>query len=620
MTISIILLLLAILAFYSTSIQSRKLLFFTLFFLSFIFLITYSVADYLGGNGIDNSVIYHLSYGLKGAGFLDLWKVILTTVVGIVAAISLSYYLVFKRKVTKAYQPKVLLLSFIFLIFSLIYNPTYISILDILGLNSANLNIEEATRDFNNYYSEPSIENNGSNKNLVFIYSEGVEQTHMDEELFPGLTPNLSRLQSESLYFDNIRSTIGTRFTIGGIVASHCGIPLLASSHLNSMGNADRFLPHATCLGDLLSDEGYYLSYFGGADLEFAGKGKFLSGHGFDEVSGLHELQEKMSDKEYASWWGLYDDTLFSFVSDRFRELSQKDQNFALFALTLDAHHPWGNPSKSCDGLVYQDGESEILNAVHCSDKLISELVENILSQPGAEDTIVVVGSDHLALQNSATEILDSSESGRSNLLMIFNSDRSPERIEALGATLDTGNTLLPFLGFEGEIGLGRNLLSEEYSEGVTKYIQKSLVKWRAVYARFWDFPQIENRIEISIVSDDLDGENIVSIDNRDFGIPIMIEFNKKLETDILFKHRQADLINVDEEYSVFKNRIKDKESDDRAYLIVDLCSEISNIDLSISGDGICYLVGKKKQFFEGDMLIGDKILTSGDLLQFVGK
>ena len=614
MTLSLLLYVFSIILFQYRDRKSKKKTFFVLSSFFGILTVIFFAADYLGGNGIDNSVLYHVQYGFDGAGFGDLSRVIVSSVLAILMTSAISFVASFKKLQAKVVA-QASLFALILLIIAILFNPTFLALLKISGFDLLEPDNEELREEFYSYYREPMIEPSGAQKNLVYIYLEGVEQTHFDEELFPELTPNLKSLQEKSVYFSNIKNTVGTKFTIGGMVASQCGVPLLASSHLNSLGGSDVFLPKISCVGELLSEQGYRMSYFGGADLDFAGKGKFLRGHGFDDVSGLHELQQRMKNPEYKSWWGLYDDTTFEFAFDHFNTLSVQDERFALFTLTLDAHHPWGNPSASCDGLQCGDGQSEILNAVHCSDKLVSELVETILESPFSRDTIVVVASDHLALQNSATETLEKSQSGRNNLFMILNSGHVSQEIERLGSTLDIGTTLLPLLGFEGGIGLGRDLLDKNYSEADAQYIHQNVERWKPVYDDFWDFPKLQTHIEIIPGTSEEENDISVRFDSREFGGLMMIELDQDFQSNIVFKHMQSDMINIDEEYEVFKNRIGGREMGEKIYIIVDACTNLKNIEKSLPEGGSCYLLGQKKDFIEFGH-IEEKIMFTKDSLE----
>ena len=250
----------------------------------------------------------------------------------------------------------------------------------------------------------------------------------------------------------------------------------------------DTFLPLVTGLGDLLHDKGYYLTYYGGASLRFAGKGKFFSTHKFDDIRGRRELLPELKDRSYRTGWGLYDDSLFDLAYQRFLELSENHDKFGLFLLTLDAHNPNGYPSKSCQAIIYKDGSNPMLNAVAGSDYLITKFVNKIAQSPYGAMTVVVVASDHLALRGTATKLLNKAE--RNNLFMIIEPGATkPTKIRKLGSTLDIGVTILPFIGYEGAIGLGRDLADPKQSTEEIEYIHKNIPSWKSSFSRFWNSP-----------------------------------------------------------------------------------------------------------------------------------
>lgn len=138
------------------------------------------------------------------------------------------------------------------------------------------------------------------------------------------------------------------------------------------------FLPGATCIGDLLPNNGYNLAFYGGARLGFSGKGKFFRTHGFTDVNGLHELAPSLSNASYTSTWGLFDDSLFDIVVEKYEKLQMSGSPFGLVTWSLDTHHPHGLPSASCSDIEYGDGSNKMLNTVHCSDMLIGKLVSRL--------------------------------------------------------------------------------------------------------------------------------------------------------------------------------------------------------------------------------------------------
>jgi phosphoglycerol transferase len=359
------------------------------------------------------------------------------------------------------------------------------------------------------------------------------------------------------------------------MVASQCGIPLFAAADGNSMAGMDVFLPSVTCLGDLLHDEGYNLIYYGGADLTFAGKGKFYSTHKFAHIFGRDELLPALDDQSYITAWGLYDDSLFDLAYKRFVELSTSGKKFGLFLLTLDTHHPDGNPSKSCQGIMYKDGSNPVLNAVACSDHLISRFVDRVIQSPYGEKTIVVVLSDHLALKNTAYKHLTRTD--RKNLFMIIDPRvNKATQINKLGSSLDIAPTILPFIGYRGSIGLGRNLTDSSLSTSDIEHIQANLLAWEPFIANFWNFPKIRNSVEIDVE------ERTIRIDDRAFDIPALIGLTDTLDTTLEFPPNDSD-----GHKEIIDNYLM--SDDNRPIILVDHCANLYKYDRNLGYTGFCW-------------------------------
>ena len=322
-------------------------------------------------------------------------------------------------------------------------------------------------------------------KNLLFVFLEGFEAIYTDENLFPGLTPNLQALNEEGWQLDNMQQVVGSTWTMGGLVSSLCGTPLLYESSFG--GNEvlfSRMLDKATCLPDVLNSAGYQQIFMGGASLDFAGKGSFLREHGFDTTLGRHELVDELEDPDYVTGWGLYDDSLFSQALEQFNSLAASKQPFNLTLLTVDTHHPIGEPSASCS--EYDQIDNSILHAVHCTDYLLGGFLDLIKAHPAYEDTVVVLVSDHLAMRNNAfplfpedylspitlrcaimhfryflRTISDDCISQRRLYFNVLNSSVSTEQ-EIFSTPLDISPTVLHLLGVQHDVTFlaGLNLLN----------------------------------------------------------------------------------------------------------------------------------------------------------------
>jgi len=462
---------------YTKSSFLQEISFNIIFIISFALHVTFFVSYYFTGEGVNDAVLYHINYGLAGASFLEYWKVILLTIIAIVLMFLLLHYL-FTKDRKYEFGKKILYLSFILIILSMIINPTSYDLYEIFRNRNKKVS-------FDKYYQEPTIEKIEESKNLVFIYTESLERTYFDQELYPGLIEGLKELQNRSVYFTDIRQVPGTSWTIGGMVSSQLGIPLFTPITSKEMHEIDDFLPLAEGVGDLLNKEGYYLSYYGGAELKFQGKGKFYKNHGFDEVYGENNLRPFMSDPDYLSNWGLYDSTLLDLAYDKYQYLSKTKDKFGLFLVTLGTHHPYGHVPNEYKDVKYKDGENSILNAVKVTDILITDFVKDIMNSKYGDDTVIVIASDHLAMRNTAFDTLEKGK--RRNLFMILSPEREkPIEITKRGSTLDIGPTIMPFLGYEANIGLGRNLLNETVSSYEIKKIHDNLISWKREIQKFW--------------------------------------------------------------------------------------------------------------------------------------
>ena len=331
-----------------------------------------------------------------------------------------------------------------------------------MNLGTRNLAEQNHKGDFKEYYKEPeALVAPATSPNLVLIYAESLEQSYFDESLFPGLLPRLKKLKERSVDFSNLQTSMHA--TIGGMFSSQCGLPLLVTA---APQNMESFLPSTTCMSDLMGEIGYDMVYMGGASLEFQSKGGFYQSHGFSEVVGKAALSETLKDPKYKNYWGVYDDTLLGAAYRKFDTLTQKGSPFGLVLLTIDTHPPEGHVCKDCEGLTYEDGSNAYLNAIHCTDFLLSRFVEQIRKHPQGKDTLIVFMSDHLKNMTSDDPRCVTKLSDR-KLTCFMNHPSLPEGkvIDTLGTQLDVFPTILSFYGGQDHMGLGVNLLSDPSEE-----------------------------------------------------------------------------------------------------------------------------------------------------------
>lgn len=486
-----------------------------LIILNLIALGVYVFLNFLSGDGINDAVLYHLYFGIRGFGINDYIIPFFLFLIYLILCCWLSsffYYQLTKFDIGLAPFKKA---TAFFILLSFLANPFLHDVAELFSKkNEISLDKKFAHQNLLMQNGKQLFDK--KKKNIIYLYLEQFERTYFDESIFPGLTPNLKRLEGDAITFTNINSPKSTNWTIAGMVASQCGIPLLVPNYRgNSMSGMDQFLPLARCLGDILNDNGYALNYIGGSSLDFAGKGNFYRSHGFEVIEGLSELRSK-SDNSYLSPWGLFDDTLFEILKDRYRSSVSESEPFGIFALTLDTHHPDGYISKSCNDLVYGDGKNPILNSIHCADMLAGRFIEYVKSNHQFSNTTLVVSSDHLALKNSATELLEKGD--RKNLFLIFDPDMSPRVITNPGSMFDIAPTVLSSMGVHSRgLGFGRNLFFEPSLIEHESKIEIIIEAHKSKLLSMWSFPQINQDFEISIQN------QLINFDSREIKLPVLI-------------------------------------------------------------------------------------------------
>lgn len=469
-------------------------------------------SNYFTGEGINDAVIYTITSSLSGAG---VQKYILPAA-GLIITLLLLFLLlswVLRLRKNHNYSKLYSLLALMLAVLSIKTTPAYQQVANLIKSQ-----ITKGDSDFYSHYQVPGKTLRGDRPNLVYIYAESLERTYFDERAFPKLAPELNEIKNNALDFSNTEQLPGTEYTIAGMVASQCGIPLFAPFDGNASSSLSTFYPQNVCLGDILKSSGYQNYFYQGASLSFAGKDLFLSSHGFDHMYGFKELAGVVKDPKYRNDWGWYDDTVLEVVFDKYLELAQKNQPFSLFALTVDTHHPDGFISRSCQRKSYPfDGkENKSFAAVACGQEHIARLIEKIRATPYFKNTIIVVSSDHLAMNNTAYKYLNQHE--RRDLFFMLRGDDVSSRVISLKRnTLDNGATVLDAMGGDNFIGLGRSSLSATSLSATYLNIKEKINEWKPDVIALWNFPKAISDYKID------SEKNTFSFSGAHFKLPLLL-------------------------------------------------------------------------------------------------
>ncbi|MGZ5201793.1 MAG: sulfatase-like hydrolase/transferase [Telluria sp.] len=362
-------------------------------------------------------------------------------------------------------------------------------VVDTSAIRFIGKNLGAGTDYFGAHYVPPeTVALHGAHtKNLVLIYMESLEAAYANQSLFgeDRIAP-LTKLQGES--FSRYRQAPGTGFTIAAIVSTQCALPLerMGIFDVNTQGQVvDGFLPRATCLSDILAREGYRNVFMGGASLTFAGKGKFLHTHHYDEVYGKEDWVAQGADPHRMNGWGLYDDDLFAHAKDKLRQLHEAGKPFNLTVLTVDTHEPEGYRSRNCKvrGEPFE-------GVVECSAREVADFVAFIKQSGYLDDTNVVILGDHLARKNPVADRLETLPER-----YIFNKFISREPMHKNREEIvhfDLMPTVLEFLGFDArgsQMGLGFGALrATDVRPEADRFakMNESLLNRSDAYLRLW--------------------------------------------------------------------------------------------------------------------------------------
>lgn len=291
-------------------------------------------------------------------------------------------------------------------------------------------------------------------RNLILVYLESVGIPVIDHPDWPGLMPHLSELVAQHSLADNIYAS--SFITIEGIVNTQCGTLFPFDRGSDSLANGHNLGDNMPCLADVLQHAGYQNRYLGGAELAFAGKGRFLQSHGFNNPMGLSYWREQ-GIKQRAGTWGISDPDIFAQALTQYQELSADDRPFNITLLTIGTHLP-GFYYDECEH--YSVDDDPFLDGLHCTDQLLHNWLEQLKALDAFDNTTVVITADHSAFSSPAMRRLfgETIENRRVPLIVL-----GPEqpRAAVTGAGYDLAPTVLDLLNIKhnATFALGRSLL-----------------------------------------------------------------------------------------------------------------------------------------------------------------
>lgn len=239
-------------------------------------------------------------------------------------------------------------------------------------------------------------------RNIIVLYIESLERTYSNPKRFQKNL--LAALDTPDIPYQDLprlRQVNGTGWSIAGIVASQCGVPLIVRFGMgNIIGSlGDNFLSSAVCLSDIFSLQGYNTAFLKDGALQFAGFGNFTKAHRIALAHGF-EHWETMGYRT-GNPFGLDDDILFSKAKQFVVSKLKKKQKFYLFMLTANTHGSKG----WLDSYCRKSGRHNFQGIVQCAAEETRDFLQFIFQHD--PNAIVLVTGDHLAMKNPVSSIIE---------------------------------------------------------------------------------------------------------------------------------------------------------------------------------------------------------------------
>lgn len=324
------------------------------------------------------------------------------------------------------------------------------------------------TTFFEENYVQPNIANMEfpkQKRNLILLVLESMESTYVDKRhggyFEDSKIPNLQKnaMNSKYLHFthnDRVGGAYqvpGTGWSIAGMFAMECGLPIRVSYSMNYNPDPNKFLPGAYCLGEALKEKGYHGTVFYGTPAEYQHLDVVFKSHGADEIIDSNIMSGGGWSKDYET---------FGYAKKHIEKLAKTGQPFYALVDTFDNHFT-GHLCKKCNTTGCNNTWHSVMN---CVDQQAQDFIEWFEKSPFYENTTLFIQGDHLTLNGPFNNEMSYTKYLRTTYNLVVNSAIKTEHNKNRHFTMmDIYPTILASIGvkIKGEkLGMGTNLFSKK--------------------------------------------------------------------------------------------------------------------------------------------------------------
>ena len=332
--------------------------------------------------------------------------------------------------------------------------------------NSENVTFVSPKKNISRQISSFKPENRA---NVVIVLMESMSSKFLDENRPKGakiITPNLSKLAKEGLFFSNTYAT-GTR-SVRGIEALTLGVPPLPGMSIVRRPNNENL--HN--IGSIFKAKGYDNKWIYGGYGYFDNMNYFFGNNGFAVVDRAAWQEDEVT---FANAWGAADEDTFAKVIKEADKSYEQDKPFFTILLTISNHRPYTYP----DGRI--DLPSKIARregGVKYADYAIGKFIEDAKKKPWFDNTVFVFVADHTAGAAGNEEI--NLEGHHIPAIIYAPKMVKAQRVDTPISQVDVLPTLLGLLNFNYESRFyGQDALRKDYESRffVSNYQKVGYVK-----------------------------------------------------------------------------------------------------------------------------------------------
>ncbi len=217
--------------------------------------------------------------------------------------------------------------------------------------------------------------------NIVLLILESFSaDVLLDEEPWTKITPNLRKLKSNGIYFNNI-------FATGHV--SDQGIPGILSGYpaqpiTSIIGQPDKY-PKIPCINKSLKPLGYTSSFYFGGQLIYGNIKSYLYHNQFDIIK-----EQKDFDAHKSGRLGIHDEYMLNFWQ---LDLNKMKPPFFSCLFTLSSHATFDEPYPT--NVDWGGSQQNYLNAIQYTDKAIGDFFNKIKQYEWYKNTVFVIVADH---------------------------------------------------------------------------------------------------------------------------------------------------------------------------------------------------------------------------------